>query len=235
MLLGNHFFEGKKSSEREAVYDLIKAKFQGRKLTLDALHCIPKTLCFIASHEGYYIVQVKANQKEMLADLMKMRDYLPLMYEKTTTDKGHGRIEERTYHCYDIREEYFAPRWNNANIKTLIIVKRKCTHIKTGELTDETSYYISNQGISKKEKKNSQQLCHAVRGHWSVENHHQIRDVTLKEDNFRTPKDNTTKFLAVARSWVINLYRRKKTDNFAAAVQNTAENQNKIRKLFKIK
>lgn len=234
-VIAHSFFEGKKDSERTSVYELIEAKLQGRKVTFDALHCVPKTLCFIEQKEGQYLVQVKGNQKELYEDLIKMPDYLPVIYNYKSIDKGHGRIDERSYTCYNISEEYFAPRWAAANIKTLIKVQRKSSSLKTKEITHETSYYIVNEGVSKKEKKKSKALCQTVRKHWRVENHHQIRDVTLNEDRIRTPKGNATKFLAVARSWVINLYRKQKTINFAKDIQNTNDNQDKIFKLFKIK
>jgi predicted transposase YbfD/YdcC len=234
-VIAHSFFEGKKDSERTCVYELIEAQLQGRKVSFDALHCVPKTLCFIEAKEGQYLVQVKGNQKELYEDLVKMPDYLTVIYDYKSIDKGHGRIDERNYTCYDISKEYFAPRWAAAKIKTLIRVERKSTSIKTKETTHETSYYIVNQGVSKKEKKKSKELCNVVRQHWSVENQHQIRDVTLNEDHVRTPKGNATKFLAVARSWVINLYRKRKTTNFAQDIQNTNENQNIIFKLLKIK
>lgn len=235
MVVAQSFFEGKKDSERTAVSLLISEKLVGRKLTLDALHSIPKTLCQIEEGKGEYLVQVKTNQLELYTDLAKMPDYLPIIYQMETVEKAHGRVDERFYTCYDINAEYFDARWKGANIQTLIVVKRKSTDNKTKIVSEEISYYIGNQRIRKKNTKLSHSLCIAVRKHWEVENQHQIRDVTLKEDYIKTPKGNTTKILAVMRSWVINMYRKRKTANFAEAVQATNDNHNKIFKLFSIK
>ena len=208
IVVAQTFFEGKKDSERTAVNTLIEEKLIGYKLTLDALHSIPKTLCQIEGGGGQYLVQVKSNQLELYTDLAKMTTYLPIVYQKETLDKGHGRVDERFYTCYDIHAEYFDERWKDAKIQTLIVVRRKSTDNKTKIVREEISYYIGNQRIKKENEKLSKSLCVAVTKHWVVENHHQIRDVTLKEDYVKTPKGNTTKILAVMRSWVINMYRR---------------------------
>jgi predicted transposase YbfD/YdcC len=235
LVVSQTFFEGTKDSERVAVVEIIETKLLGHKITLDALHSIPNTLSVISENEGTYLVQVKGNQKELYEDLVEMPRYQPLLYTTQSTEKGHGRIDYRLYTCYDIQKEYFDERWTTANIKTLVKVERQSTKIKGGKVSNEVSYYVSNQAISSKTPKVSSELCGAVRNHWHVENHHQIRDVTLGEDKVRTPQGNATKILAVLRSWVINLYRRQKTVNFAQAIEETRDNQNIIFKLFKIK
>ena len=74
-------------------------------------------------------------------------------------------------------------RWENCKINTLIEVKRDITEVKTQKKYVEISYYISNQND------NYLELCHAIRGHWSVEVNNHIRDVTLAEDDLRSKKN----------------------------------------------
>lgn len=235
MVVSQTFFEGKKESEKKVAEEMIACEFLGRNLTLDALHTTPTLLGLIHQNEGRYIVQVKLNQKELYEDLVLMPNYLPMIDQIETLDKAHGRLDKRKYVSYSIDKEYFDPRWNDANIQTMTKVERESTHLKSNVTSRETSYYISNQVVIPKQKMSAKILSDAIRNHWVVENHHQIRDVTFLEDKVRTPKGNTTKILAVMRSWAINLYRKQKVSNFAEAVQNTKDNQNNIFKLFKIK
>ena len=59
--------QGKKSSEIVEVRSLLNSSdWQGKKLTLDALHCNPETTALIHQNQGGYVIQVKANQPNLL-------------------------------------------------------------------------------------------------------------------------------------------------------------------------
>lgn len=64
----------------------------------------------------------------------------------------------------------------------MINVKRDIIEVKTQKKYIEISYYISNQND------NYLELCHAIRGHWSVEVNNHIRDVTFAEDDLTSKK-----------------------------------------------
>lgn len=186
-VLSETFYNGKKESEKPAIRDLIKSSGVGnQKITLDALHFNPQTLHLIKHSGGTYLVGLKENQGELLADMAKSVQYLPTAYTHKTVDKGHGRIEIREYQIFDIRKEYVDNRWDKCQLQALIKVNRKRLDIKTDTQSSEIAYYMTN--LMSKNDIMAKELFGAVRQHWSIEVTNHIRDVTLKEDKFRTKK-----------------------------------------------
>lgn len=177
------YYAGDKESEIPVVRKLLEDKcLRRQKLSFDALHCQVDTLEPINQAGGKYVVGLKENQKEMYWEIKQMQKYLPLVYETKTLEKGHGRIEERHYQVYDITGIYKAARWNGCGLQTAVVVKREREEVRSGKKSEEISYYLSN------ESRSYQQICEAIRKHWSVETNNHIRDVTLKEDGLRTKK-----------------------------------------------
>jgi len=177
------YYSGNKESEVPTMRKLLAENgLYSQKISLDALHCKPKTLEPIAAGGGIYLVGLKKNQKEMLAQVKQATENSSFLYQKDGWEKGHGRIEYRKSEVYDLKEIYQAERWNKCEIRTVVKVKREQLEVKSGKQSEETSYYLSNEG------ENYQELSEAVRNHWTVETNNHIRDVTLKEDRMRTKK-----------------------------------------------
>ncbi len=177
------YYSGNKESEVPAVRQLLKERgLSSQKVSLDALHCKPLTLELVVAGGGIYLVGLKENQKEMLAEVVKATEDLPSLCETGGWEKGHGRVEYRKYQVYGVGEIYQAPRWENCEIRTVVKVRRERTELKSGKKSQETSYYLTNQAD------NYQELSSAVRNHWGVETNNHIRDVTLKEDKMRSKK-----------------------------------------------
>ena len=154
-----------------------------RKVPWMPCTCAPKTTAPIAKAGGVYIIGLKGNQKELLGDMKKDASFLKPVNQAVTVDKGHGRLEKRTYFHYDISWEYFDGQWGTSNFQSLFKVQRSRIVLLTGKQSDETAYYISNGGMDKKGD-----YFGAIREHWAVEVNNHIRDVTLKEDGLRTKK-----------------------------------------------
>ena len=73
--------------------------------TADAMSCQKETARKVIDDEGDYVFSLKENQptlheyaKVYFDDALKNRQSYPEMTSKTTTDKGHGRLETRTYY-----------------------------------------------------------------------------------------------------------------------------------------
>lgn len=187
IVLGETFYNGTKESEKPAIRNLIKSSGVGnQKITLDALHFNPQTLELIQQAKGTYLIGLKDNQGELLADMTKASQYLPVGYSHKTVDKGHGRIEIRDYQIFDIRQEYIDKRWNICALKALVKVNRKRLDLRTNKESSEIAYYMSN--LIPNNAIIAKDIFDAVRQHWSVEVTNHIRDVTLNEDKFRTKK-----------------------------------------------
>lgn len=178
-----NYYSGEKQSEVPVVRALLeKNQLAGQKISLDALHCKPDTLCQVASSGGKYLVAVKENQKQLLRQIGWAIENQAKLFKTAEIEKAHGRIEIREYQFYDILELEKDERWNQCGLKTLIKVRRQREEFKSGKSSREASYYLTN------EVGNYEELCRAVRSHWQVETNNHLRDVSFKEDQMRSKK-----------------------------------------------
>lgn len=177
------YYSGEKESEVPAVRLLLeKSGLLREKISLDALHLKPQTLEPIVESGGKYLVGLKKNQKHLLREISQAVSNQAYLFKTSHLEKGHGRIEARSYEFYDILELEKDERWKACRLKTVIQVKRETEEVKNGKRRRETSYYRTN------EVGNYEELCRAVRGHWKVETTNHIRDVSFKEDHLRSKK-----------------------------------------------
>jgi len=177
------YYSGKKESEVKVVRKLLEEHRLGaEKISFDALHCKPETLLMIVRARGAYVVGVKENQKQLLKHVSHAIEQQVVLFKSGELEKGHGRIESRSYEFYDILEMEKDKRWEHCQMRTVIKVSRQREEVKTGKKSQEESYYVSNE-VGKYE-----QLSEAIRKHWQVETANHIRDCTLKEDKLRSKK-----------------------------------------------
>ena len=186
------YYAGEKASEVPTVRKLLEENgLANQKISLDALHCKPKTLEIITQAGGKYVVGLKENQKQLKKQICLAMENQSCLMKIKTQEKGHGRIETRIYRFYDVLELAKAVRWKDCRIKTAIKVRRERIELKTAKTSVEESFYLSNE-VGKYEE-----LAAAVRGHWQVETNNHIRDVSLKEDKMRSKKSGYSKQSAV--------------------------------------
>jgi predicted transposase YbfD/YdcC len=97
--------------------------------------------------------------------------------ESTTTEKGHGREERRTY--LQLPAPTSLPGFTLwKGLKTIGMVTSVC--VRDGKETIEIRYYISSLDMDVK------RFARAVRGHWGIENTcHWSLDITYREDESR--------------------------------------------------
>ena len=91
----------------------------------------------IEADNGVFLI---GNQKELLQDMKDHIECFSPIQKYRTVDKGHGRLEQRFYQLYDVSGEYFAPRWDKTNFRSLIIVDRERINLKTNTLQSKRSY-----------------------------------------------------------------------------------------------
>ena len=223
--VGSIYYHGKKESEKTYARKLLEEKDLGvEKLTMDALHCDPATTSFVENNGGVYLIQVKGNQKVLLNQVKTSIEKTPCLYDETTLDKAHGRIEQRRNQIYSIAHLEFADRWTSSSIKTLVVTNRFVIDVKTEKEYTEVSYRISNQPVRKEEFEIMDDLAKAVRGHWSVEADNYVRDVTLKEDAIKTTKGNNCRTWASFRTVGLNIIRRFMPKNIPAKIESWVDN-----------
>jgi predicted transposase YbfD/YdcC len=128
-----------------------------------------------------------------------------------STEKGHGRLEQRTLRTTTILTLH--QKW--AGLKQGFELKRKRT-IK-GETTEEVVYGITSLDL---EEANARRLLELTRGHWGIENKlHYVRDVTFGEDGCRVRKGSAPQVLAAVRNAVIHLLAQVDASSKAAAIR----------------
>lgn len=191
-VVAQEYYAGEKETEVPTVRQLLQDNgLSKQKVSLDALHCKPRTLEIMTREGGKYLVGLKENQKQLKKQICLATENQSYLMKLKTQEKGHGRIETRIYQFYDVLELEKDERWRDCQIKTAIKVKRERIEIKTGKTSMEESFYVSNE-VGKYEE-----LAQAVRLHWQVETNNQIRDVSLKEDKMRSKKRSYSKQWAV--------------------------------------
>ncbi len=185
MVLGQLATE-EKSNEITAIPKLLALiDVSGAVVTIDAMGCQKEIARTIIQEKGDYVLQLKGNQGGLhdetvqLFDECLRDDCLGIEYTTAgTTNKGHGRIEQRTiWATEDVR--WFAERKKWKNLRSLIRVRRKRTI--DGKTSDEYHYYISSLPADDPEK-----LLGYIRGHWSIENRlHWCLDISFADDDRR--------------------------------------------------
>lgn len=220
-LVGTSFYEADKESEIVCVRILlIKSGLASKSITLDALHCNPTTLYVIVAAGGRYLIQVKANQEELMEEFTFIHERTkPVLTLEQEVEKHHGRIEKRTTYFYNVEKEYFDKRWKPCKISTLVVTERHFEEYKTGKIMESTVFHISNQKLPPRPKLICEELARAVRYHWQVENDNQVRDVTFKEDFLKTKDRELAKVLAALWSAAIEIIKNTNTVNYKAQVE----------------
>jgi predicted transposase YbfD/YdcC len=172
-----------KSNEITAIPELLrKIDVKGGIVTIDAMGTQKAIAEEIIAGKADFVLALKRNQDTLHTAVIEHIDErlegdLEDAQELTTTDRGHGRSEKRTY------LQLPAPEGlpGKANWKGLKSVGMVTSLRKEGEKQSlEVRYYLSSLPVD------VGLFARAVRGHWSVENAcHWTLDVTFREDDSR--------------------------------------------------
>jgi len=128
-----------------------------------------------------------------------------------STDKGHGRIEQRTLRTTTLLTLH--QKWPGLK-QGFELTRQRTLH---GETTREVIYGITSLPEN---EANAQKLLGLTRGHWGIENRlHYVRDVTLGEDGCRVRKGSAPQVLAAVRNAVIHLLAGVEAASTAAAIR----------------
>jgi predicted transposase YbfD/YdcC len=203
-----------KTNEITAIPELLDQladarQLQGALVTIDAMGCQVEIANKIVAHDADFLLALKGNQPTLEADVKSYFDDAPdrELVTKTTVEKGHGRIETRTYTASSVvdwiasdRSYPGQPRFTN--IKTILKVRDRVEY--PDRCSFETRYYISSAPLD------IERLAAGARGHWGVESMHWLLDVVFKDDLSRYREGNGAKNMAVVRRFALNLIRINK-------------------------
>jgi predicted transposase YbfD/YdcC len=197
-----------KSNEITAIPELLQQiDLSNAVITIDAMGCQKEIARDIVTGGGDFVIAVKDNQpslREAIAGhFLKHieRDLEDLRYRHfETTDKGHGRIDERSYCLCKVPTD-FAVKEEWPWVKAIGYSVRLTKH-DDGRETDEVRYYVLSQYLSGK------RFSEAVRGHWAIESMHWVLDVNFREDDSRTRERTLGNNLSWLRRFAVTLLKR---------------------------
>lgn len=142
--------------------------------------------------------------------------------EHSSSNRGHGRMEERSLWRAPVPEESPLPGFPSATQMLLITRSRFALDgTSLGKSDAEVVYAITNVPTKKMTAK---ELAEAIRGHWGIENRaHWVRDVTFDEDRSRIRTGSGPQVMATLRNLAISLHRLAGASNIAAALRSCCQ------------
>src|SRR5512135_47889 len=172
-----------KSNEITAIPELLKKiDIRGGVVTIDAMGAQKAIAEEVIRGKADYVLALKGNHESLHRAVIEHIDErlegdLEGAEELTTTDRRHGREEERTY-LHLPAPEGLPGKEQWEDLKSVgVVTSRRVEGDKEGI---EIRYYLSSLPVDAK------LFARAVRGHWSVENAcHWTLDVTFREDDSR--------------------------------------------------
>jgi predicted transposase YbfD/YdcC len=172
-----------KSNEITAIPELLKKiDVRGGVVTIDAMGAQKAIAQEIIRGKADYVLALKGNHESLHRAVIEHIDErlegdLEGAEELTTTDRGHGREEERIYLQMPAPEGLPGKsQWTGLKSVGVVTSRR----VKGDRESIEIRYYLSSLPVDVK------LFARAVRGHWSVENAcHWTLDVTFREDDSR--------------------------------------------------
>jgi predicted transposase YbfD/YdcC len=189
---------------------------RGRVVTADALHTQTALAQLLRDHHAAYLFTVKDNQPRLRAELAAyFADRAATARVASTVDRRRGRTETRTLRASTRLNAYlraYFPFPGIAQIAQLIRTVRT-----RGGTRSETVYLITSLAPRQAD---AARLLDLIRGHWSVESRHWLRDMTFGEDRSPLRSGAAPQIMAAVRNLVITLIRRTGTTQIAAYRQH---------------
>jgi predicted transposase YbfD/YdcC len=201
MILGQVFTD-EKSNEMKAIPRILDIlDTAGQIVTIDAGGTYKDIAEKVIGKGGDYVLALKKNQPTLFEEVKlffeseieesklkaKRNDYNIQSISKP--EKGHGRIERRTYFMTD-NIDWLSSKEEWSGLRSIGMVHTRTEKVSTGAVSEEDRYFISSLPCE------VSRFAYAVRQHWGVESMHWSLDMTFNEDRRRSRKNNSAKNLA---------------------------------------
>lgn len=199
-----------KANEATAIRAILqRLPLQSALVTVDAIGATPAVATAIQEAGADYVLALKANQPSLHAEAAlyfadPANADLPSIQ---VTDKGHGRLETRTYRVsHDVAWLGGHRRYpGEPRLPGLTCLIQTTTRSERGDqVSEQVRYYIASAQLSPED------AARAIRGHWGIESLHWTLDVIFKEDLSRLRRGHGARNMALVRRFAFNLLRQGK-------------------------
>lgn len=225
-ILAQHEID-QKSNEIPQLPDLLGAlPLSGAVITADALHTQRKSASHLLSRGAHYVFTVKSNQPGLLAEMhrrLTVEGHHDAEHHERI--RGHGRIVQRDLVTASADGIDFP---GARQIARIIRTTYDLAGQKTGK---EIAYVITSLPP---DLATPADLARYVRGHWRIEAHHFVRDVTFEEDASQVSTGNLPRVMATFRNLIISLLRLQGRTNLAASLRHNARRAHRPLELLRI-
>lgn len=204
---------GAKTNEIPVAQALLRVlPLAGRVITADALHTQVATAQIILTRQAAYLLPVKENQPRLYEECAAyFSDPTARVGRLEQTEGARAHRVTRTLFattCLNRHLARYSPFPGIAQVLCLLTTTRRHGHEKR-----EVRFFLTSLTP---QQADLPRLLRLIRGHWSIEAKHLLRDVTFKEDHSRVRTGAAPQILAAVRNLAITLLRRLEVTNIAA-------------------
>lgn len=204
----------KKENEIPVFRDLLDkippGDLEGAVISADQMHTQRKHVKKIGAAGAFFIFTIGGNQKKLFdaADALPWRSFAGGAW---TVDRGHGRIDARTIKTLPPTAQILK-KW--PEVRQVFLVERY-SYAPDGELLGAVAV-LGITSLSPDQAGDADLLAY-LRGHWSIEMHHYVRDTAFGEDGHRAAAAHQA--FAAVRNAVTGMFRLLGVPGIAAQLR----------------
>jgi predicted transposase YbfD/YdcC len=187
----------------------------GMLITADCLHTQRAHARYLHARDADFVFCVKDNQPGLFAALDALA-WTDVPVTHTATGRGHGRIETRTLQVMPA-----PPGLPFPHVNQVFLVERAVT-----DLTGTSLSNVAILGVTSLNPQpgNATRIAEAVRGQWSIESLHWIRDTVYREDDSTARTRSGPRVMAALRNLAIGALRLSQRTDIAEATRWATRN-----------
>jgi predicted transposase YbfD/YdcC len=196
-------------------------------ITADAMQTTRDNARFLRQvKHAHYLVPVLGNQPGTYAALDAL-DWENTPVAAATAETARGRIETRTIRVLPVPAGLDFPGAAQA-----ILIERYVTIKKNGTWVMRNCEAVLYLTSLDAEDTTAEDLLAHVRGHWTVEHLHWLRDVIWHEDQSLLRTGNAPQVMSAITNLVITLFRLQGVTEYAAETRRNAQNPSRAIQLL---